>query len=252
MKPRLIILTSNLPYYNAAFIDKVASKPEIKNLYEIEIWLNPKKNGIYKKINLLIKQISRSALRYVIGKLFYFYRYQSERSSPDEHKKLVDVLLKYNIPIKHYKQFSDIDTNSSEDILLSLYFDSLIPSDLLKKFEQRAINLHPSLIPDYKGSSPVFWVLANNEKITGYTFHILSERIDSGQVLFQSKEDIAPTDTFHSLYLRLSSKAGECFANFLLTHNFPHFKENFSKGSYHSTPTSKAYKMFKENGRKFI
>ena len=49
------------------------------------------------------------------------------------------------------------------------------------------INLHASLLPDYRGSAPINWVIMNNEKITGVTTFFIDDKIDTGDILIQEK-----------------------------------------------------------------
>jgi hypothetical protein len=61
------------------------------------------------------------------------------------------------------------------DLIISTFFRYLIKKDILEIPIKAALNIHPSLLPFYKGVSPTFWVLANNERKTGVTVHIMDE-----------------------------------------------------------------------------
>lgn len=67
-----------------------------------------------------------------------------------------------------------------------------------------AINLHPSLLPKYRGPAPISWAIINGEKKTGLTTFLLNETVDSGEVLLQEEVDILPDETFGELEERLS------------------------------------------------
>ena len=66
------------------------------------------------------------------------------------------------------------------------------------------INLHASLLPDYRGAAPINWVLINNEKATGVTTFFINERIDHGDILLKEEITINDDDDFESLYNKLS------------------------------------------------
>jgi len=70
-------------------------------------------------------------------------------------------------------------------------------------------NLHASLLPNYRGAAPINWAIINGEKVTGVTTFLLKHKIDTGQIIFQEKEPITPTDTAATLYERLMHKGAD-------------------------------------------
>jgi methionyl-tRNA formyltransferase len=67
-------------------------------------------------------------------------------------------------------------------------------------------NLHASLLPQYRGAAPINWAIINGEKETGVTTFFLKHEIDTGNILFQEKEEILPDDDAGTLYDRLMEK----------------------------------------------
>ena len=63
----------------------------------------------------------------------------------------------------------------------------MIPKIIWKISKYGTINLHASLLPDYRGSAPINWVIMNNEKITGVTTFFIDDKIDTGDILIQEK-----------------------------------------------------------------
>ncbi|MBR1033811.1 methionyl-tRNA formyltransferase [Bradyrhizobium japonicum] len=88
------------------------------------------------------------------------------------------------------------------DVLLSLHYRNLIPKQILELAPLGAVNLHPSLLPNYRGTNSVAWVIINGESETGFTFHRMDERFDTGPILLQEKLAIHPNDTAFSLFHR--------------------------------------------------
>lgn len=88
------------------------------------------------------------------------------------------------------------------DILLSLHYRNLIPKEILELARLGAVNLHPSLLPNYRGTNSVAWVIINGETETGFTFHRMDEKFDTGPILLQEKIVIEPQDTAFSLFHR--------------------------------------------------
>jgi methionyl-tRNA formyltransferase len=68
------------------------------------------------------------------------------------------------------------------------------------------INLHASLLPQYRGAAPINWAIIHGEKETGVTTFFLKHEIDTGSILFQEKEPINENDNAGSLYERLMNK----------------------------------------------
>lgn len=80
------------------------------------------------------------------------------------------------------------------DILITYTFDKKLGPELLA-LTQHAFNMHPALLPDYRGNNPYFWTLANGETETGVTFHRLTQHFDKGDILLQTRIPIHPNDT---------------------------------------------------------
>lgn len=89
------------------------------------------------------------------------------------------------------------------DFLVSYGYRHMLKKEVLDLFEQRAINLHISLLPFCRGSHPVFWSVVE-EKPLGVTIHMLDEGLDTGNILFQQSTPmtILPKESFASLYAK--------------------------------------------------
>jgi methionyl-tRNA formyltransferase len=70
-------------------------------------------------------------------------------------------------------------------------------------------NLHASLLPKYRGAAPINWAIINGETETGVTTFFLQHEIDTGNIIFQEKEPIYPTDTAGDLYQRLMHRGAK-------------------------------------------
>ena len=79
----------------------------------------------------------------------------------------------------------------------------IITKVLLSAFPQRVINIHPSLLPSFKGIKAVEQALAAKVKVTGCTVHLVNLEVDSGPILMQSAVPILPDDTPETLYQRI-------------------------------------------------
>lgn len=93
------------------------------------------------------------------------------------------------------------------DLLLVSTFHKIIPEDILLSVP-KCINFHPSLLPKYRGSTPIAWVLHNKEKETGITAHWLTKELDAGDILVQEIVEIKPNYDFGVLFKKLALTAG--------------------------------------------
>lgn len=87
-------------------------------------------------------------------------------------------------------------------------FGAIIPLKILNLFPYGVINIHPSLLPKYRGPSPVQNAILNGDKRTGVTIIKLDKYVDHGDVIAQVDEEIKPNDTAQSLYERLFKIGG--------------------------------------------
>jgi methionyl-tRNA formyltransferase len=95
------------------------------------------------------------------------------------------------------------------DLLVVVSFGLIIPKWFLDLPTVGAINVHPSLLPRYRGPSPLQWVIRNGEKETGITIMKMSERMDAGDILLQESTPIGQEEDAALLSDRLSLRASE-------------------------------------------
>ena len=97
-------------------------------------------------------------------------------------KKLLDALLKYKIRL-----------------ICLAGFMKILSKKFILKFEGKILNIHPSLLPNYKGLNTHRRVVENKEKFTGCTVHLVNTRLDSGKIILQKKIKILKKDNENSL-----------------------------------------------------
>ena len=95
--------------------------------------------------------------------------------------------IKYLQP-KNLKEQSLIDkiTSINPDIIIVVAF-RMIPKSIWQIPKYGTINLHASLLPNYRGSAPINWAIINNENFTGVTTFFIDDKIDTGDILLQEK-----------------------------------------------------------------
>lgn len=140
------------------------------------------------------------------------------------------------------------------ELVLSLVCAQRLGPDLLC-IPDWAINLHPSLLPDYRGTTPEFWALYHGEEETGWTAHVMTEAFDAGPIIDQRRVPIRPDDTLHSLTERLGA-AGAAFAVDLLG-EFPgaafETRANpTTEDDYYPMPSPADRREFERRGNRFL
>ena len=107
------------------------------------------------------------------------------------------------------KAFLDKIASLHPDLIIVVAFGQLLSQELLNVPALYSINLHPSLLPKYKGPAPIPWVLIRGEKETGVTIQKMSEKVDSGEIILQKVVPISIEDTAGTLSFKLSRVGGE-------------------------------------------
>jgi len=98
------------------------------------------------------------------------------------------------------------------------WFGKIIPQKILALFPKGILNIHPSLLPKYRGPSPGQTAILNGDKETGVTIIKMDNEVDHGLILAQFTEEIKPSDTAESLYSRLFSAGAEVLKTILLAY----------------------------------
>ena len=111
-------------------------------------------------------------------------------------KKKVFSFKKKNLSEK--KLLSILKINNIEMICLA-GFMKILSKNFIKKFKGKILNIHPSLLPKYKGLNTHERVLNNKEKYSGCTVHFVNYRLDSGKIILQKKIKISKNETESSL-----------------------------------------------------
>ena len=82
-------------------------------------------------------------------------------------------------------------------------FMKILSSDFIKKFKGKIINIHPSLLPKYKGLNTHSRVIKNKENYTGCTVHFVNSKLDSGKIILQKKIKIKKNENAKNLAKRV-------------------------------------------------
>ncbi len=124
----------------------------------------------------------------------------------------IKIAKKYSIPYKYFSSKSQklFERNSLFEIkkrnikfLCLAGFMKVLSNNFIKSFHHKIINIHPSLLPKYKGLDAHERVLKNKEKYSGCTVHYVTSELDSGKIILQKRIRIGKNETAHSLKLKI-------------------------------------------------
>ena len=113
--------------------------------------------------------------------------------------KISYLILNYKIKKKAEKKLLFLLKKKKIEIICLAGFMKILSSHFIKKFKGKILNIHPSLLPKYKGLNTHQRVLNNKEKYSGCTVHFVNSRLDSGKIILQKKVKISKKDTESSL-----------------------------------------------------
>ena len=133
---------------------------------------------------------------------------------------------KYNIPFKvfPYDNKKNFERNSLNEIkkkkirfLCLAGFMKILSKNFIKNFGNQIINIHPSLLPKFKGLNTHKRVLKSKEKYSGCTVHYVSPELDSGKIILQKKVLIDKNETLSSLRLKILKQKHSLYSKSIIS-----------------------------------
>lgn len=142
-------------------------------------------------------------------------------------------------------EFINLLKEKNIDYIVVVAFGQLIKEKLLEEYKNKIINLHPSSLPKYRGSSPVQFSLLNGDKKTHASAMLIEKGMDSGDIINQKEVEINDEDDFTSLSEKLSKIGSEVIFESVL--NYDDFMKNRIKQDNDKATFTK--KITKEMGK---
>ena len=109
--------------------------------------------------------------------------------------KIKTRIVNYKNKIKAEQKILDSLKKNKINLIFLAGFMKILSKNFIQKFENKIINIHPSLLPKYKGLNTHERVIKNNEKFSGCTVHYVTDKLDSGEIILQKKVKIFKSDT---------------------------------------------------------
>ena len=113
--------------------------------------------------------------------------------------------------------------NNKIDLICLAGFMKILSSDFIKRFKKPILNIHPSLLPKYKGLNSHKKVINNREKYSGATVHLVTAKLDSGKIILQKKIKISRHENEKTLEKKILKVEHELYPKAIkkfLTSNF--------------------------------
>ncbi len=133
-------------------------------------------------LQLILKDLFKSSLEYTLIKKYNLHEIKCHSANSEEFKREV---LKLNV-----------------DIILVGTWKEKLKKEIIDLPTIATINVHPSLLPKYRGPNPYIQTILNGETQSGVTFHLMNENFDEGPILAQAKIDILSGDTSKELKIK--------------------------------------------------
>ena len=172
-------LTGSKKVKTAVFISGTGSN--LKNLIKFSL---TKKSPIH--INFVLSNnLSAKGLNFAKKNSIKYKIFNFKNENKDE-KKILFYLKKKKI-----------------NLICLAGFMKILSRNFIKKFKGKILNIHPSLLPKYKGLNTHTRAIENNEKFSGCTVHFVNSKLDSGKIILQKKVKILKDETSDSLARRI-------------------------------------------------
>jgi len=181
----------------------------------------------------------------------FFWRKIILRKSVQKVLKECGVTVKAISDTINSKNNIDFVRSLDADLILIIAGNQIIKKQTLDATKFGVFNVHSSLLPNYKGLMPTFWVLKNQESKTGVTLYQLTEGIDDGPIIASKEFKLDAGITQSKLVRDLKILANDLVIESIdLVSNKKNYK-TIKGGSYFKFPTTADVKEFKKKNQKF-
>lgn len=117
--------------------------------------------------------------------------------------------------VKNNEEFIEKIKVLNPDIICVVAYGKILPKEILQIPKYGCINVHASILPQYRGAAPIQWAVLNGDKQTGVTTMYMDVGMDTGDIILVEKTDIGEEETTGELWDRLSKMGGKLLAKTL-------------------------------------
>jgi methionyl-tRNA formyltransferase len=260
MKLKVIVLTQNDRFFIPKNILKASTVCNILEVVEVnsKSSLNNKLKDYLKWFGII--QVAKMGFVTIWREILKYADRISNHKLNNGTCSVKDVANVIGVPHKvitnsNGKAFVQHVREVNPDLIISYSAPQIIKAELLGIPRFGVINVHGSLLPDYRGCFPSFWYIYNEEKLGGATVHYMSSKIDDGPILEQQSVDISDCKTMFQLMKKTKDLGGELMKKAIQNIEKGTVKEKVNdttKGRYYTWPTVEQARDFRVKGKKLI
>ncbi len=172
-------------------------------------------------------------------------------AQPTKAVTIVDLAQQQGIPIEYLANPSalnsiKLDGIETPDYILVACFPYRLPASIIDWPLLGCLNIHPSLLPKYRGPDPIFWQLHKNESQTGVSLHLVTPELDAGPIVDQKICPFVGGAKRNDIEIMLAESGATLFTSFVTTKSAQSFmgkQQDESLTSYYPYPSSDNYEI---------
>ena len=169
-----------------------------KNKINVAVFISGRGSNLYNLIQFSKKKNSKINIKLIVSS-----KKNVKGLIYAKKNKINKIILNYKNKLNAEKKLlKNLQKNKIKLICLA-GFMKILSGKFIKNFKGKIINIHPSLLPKYKGLNTHQRVIKKNEKYTGCTVHFVNKNLDSGKIIMQKRLKILKKDTISSLSKKL-------------------------------------------------
>lgn len=259
-KLRVVVMTQNDRFFIPKNIDKAAKVCDILEIVEVDskysldnqIGNYFKWFGFFQCAKMGIVTIAREIVKYIDQLSGYrvAHGHCSVRDVAKANGIRHRVITESNDP-EYVRHIKDMNV----DLIISYSAPQIIKEELLNTPKYGVINVHGSLLPDFRGCLPSFWYLYCDEKTGGATVHYMSVKIDDGDIIEQGVIDLSDCKTMFQEMKASKLLGGELMVKAIqeISNGTVKVRKNdTTHGRYFTWPTVEQAKEFRAKGKRLI
>ena len=209
----------------------------------------------------VFEQIRKTGIRYATYLFFvtdaFSWLQPLLRLNNSSLKTVAKIAKERKIPLYETRDINnkstiDFISQFTPDYILAAHFNQLIKTDVLALPKVSCLNIHPSLLPAYKGVDPVFYAILDSQTDTGVTLHKMSETFDTGEIYSQKVRSISPNESVFEKNCQLFLDGAKLATNWIGLSDSECIKTPAGSDRYDSWPTVDKIKVFKKSGNCLI
>lgn len=167
------------------------------------------------------------------------------------HSTIEKLALEYHLPVSYVQDitsgnFQEEIARLKPDYILIACFPFKLPPAIWQMPRIACLNLHPSLLPAYRGPYPLFWQLKNGEMKTGVTLHLVSDEIDAGDIVLQTEVPLRAGLRGRAIENRLGEFGAKLFLEALRLYQLNNINiqpQSWIQASYMPTPKHEDFEI---------